>query len=321
MNLLSPDVIAILLLDGILFLFALIALAISVQIVRKWDRNATTPLQYALEKRAYLVATIIEYIFYLKLPLFLYFIYTLDNLSNILPGAMCAAGVTNATVYGLPLFVVKILDLYLFGFWIVLHRIDMKKPDYPFTKMKFWFFILIFPFFTLEVVLEALHMGGINPHVIVSCCGTLFSAAKSSAVSAFITLPTPLILGLFYGNFVLIAVAWLFKRAFWTALFNLLFIPVAIVSLIAFFSTYVYEMPHHHCPFCLLQSDYHYVGYFLYTFLFGGTFYGIAAWIAEKLGYGTVRGWLNRSIVLDTLYLFVVSYYPISFYLKNGVWL
>jgi len=110
LNLLSPDVIAILMLDAILFLFALIALAISVQIVRKWDRSATTPLQYALEKRAYLVATIIEYIFYLKLPLFLYFIYTLDLLSNILPGAMCAAGVTNATVYGMPLFVVKILS-------------------------------------------------------------------------------------------------------------------------------------------------------------------------------------------------------------------
>ena len=321
MTLLSPDVIAILMLDGILLLFALVALAISVQIVRKWDADATTPLQYALEKRAYLVATIIEYIFYLKLPLFLYFIYTLDLLSNILPGAMCAAGVTNATVYGMPLFVVKLLDLYLFGLWIVVHKIDMHKPDYPYTKLKFWFFIAIFPLFALEVALEALHFNGINPHVIVSCCGTLFSAAKSSAVSAFITLPIPVVLGIFYGNFLLILAARFLKRPFLTALFNLLFIPVAIVSLIAFFSTYVYEMPHHHCPFCLLQSDYHYVGYLIYTTLFAGTFFGIAAWVAKRLAYPVADRWTAWSLIGDILYVALVSYYPISFYLKNGVWL
>ncbi|MCD8478146.1 MAG: hypothetical protein LRY68_09925, partial [Sulfurospirillum sp.] len=43
---------------------------------------------------------------------------------------------------------------------------------------------------------------------------------------------------------------------------NLLFLFFAIVSLILFFSTYVYELPTHHCPFCLLQSDYYGVGYF-----------------------------------------------------------
>ena len=321
MNLLSPDVIAILMLDGILSLFALLALAISVRIVLKWDADATTPLQYTLEKRAYLVATIIEYIFYLKLPLFLYFIYTLDLLSNILPGAMCAAGVTNATVYGMWLFVVKILDLYLFGLWIVVHRIDMRRPDYPYTKPKFLFFILIFPVFMLEYWLEWRHFGGIDPHVIVSCCGTLFSAAKTSAVSAFVTLPTPVTLGLFYGNFLLIVAAWFFKKPLLTALANLLFIPVAIVSLIAFFSTYVYEMPHHHCPFCLLQGDYHYVGYAMYTALFVGTFFGIAAWVAERLAYSAAERWMKWSLIGDILYVALVSYYPISFYLKNGVWL
>ncbi|WP_201352687.1 hypothetical protein [Hydrogenimonas urashimensis] len=318
---LNPDVIAIVMLDAILFLFALTALAISVQIVRRWDSAATTPLQYRLEKRAYLVATIIKFIFYLKLPLFVYFIYTLDLLSAILPGAMCAAGVTNATVYGMPLFVVKILDLYLFGLWIVVHTIDMHKPDYPFTKMKFWLFILIFPFFALEVGLEVLHFKGINPHVIVSCCGTLFSAAKSSAASLFITLPVPVILALFYGNFALILMAWLLKRPGLTAFLNLLFVPVAIVSLIAFFSTYVYELPHHHCPFCLLQSDYHYVGYLMYTALFAGTFFGIAAWVGKKLGYPAAKRWTRWSLIGDILYVALVSFYPIAFYLKNGVWL
>jgi len=320
-NLLSPDVIAILILDAIFSIFASFAFIISVQIVRKWDQDSTTQLQYNLEKKAYLVATIIKYIFYFKLPLFLYFIYTLDSLSNILPGAMCAAGVTNATIYGMPLFMVKIFNLYLFGFWLVLNHIDMKKPDYPFTKQKFFFFILIFPILVIETILEILHLDGINPQVIVSCCGTLFSAAKSSSVSLFIDLPNYLILSIFYGNFTLIFLSFLFKRVFFTALLNAIFIPVAIISLIVFFSTYIYEMPHHHCPFCLLQSDYNYIGYLLYITLFGGTFLGISSYISERLDYKVSKKWLKSSMILDTLYLILVSYFPVSFYLKNGVWL
>jgi hypothetical protein len=320
-SLLSPDVIAILILDAIFSIFAILALIISVQIVRKWDRDSTTQLQYNLEKKAYLVATIIKYIFYLKLPLFLYFIYTLDSLSNILPGAMCAAGVTNATIYGMPLFMVKIFNLYMFGFWLVVNHIDMKKPDYPLTKLKFIFFILIFPLFVIEILLETLHLGGIDPHIIVSCCGTLFSASKTSSVSIFIDLPNYLILSIFYTNFLLIFISFIYKKRFYIALLNVVFIPVSIISLILFFSTYVYEMPHHHCPFCLLQSDYNYIGYLLYSTLFGGTFLGISVYIAKKFSYESGNYWLNLSMILDTLYFILVSYFPISFYLKNGVWL
>jgi hypothetical protein len=194
--------------DGILFGFAVLAFFIALQIVLKWDAEATTPLQYTLQKRAYLVATIIAFIFYLKLPLFLYFVHTLDLLSALLPGAMCAAGVTTATVYGMPLFGVKIADLYLFGLWLVVHRLDMRRPDMPYTKLKFALYLLIFPLFVAEEALEVLHFSGIDPHVIVSCCGTLFSAAKSSAVSTFVSLPLPLTLGTFYGLFMVILAAW-----------------------------------------------------------------------------------------------------------------
>jgi hypothetical protein len=80
-------------------------------------------------------------------------------------------------------------------------------------------------------------------------------------------------------------------------------------------------MPHHHCPFCLLQGDYHYVGYAMYVTLFTGTFFGMAAWVAKRLGGEEWRRWLTWSLVGDSLYVALVSYYPIAFYLKNGVWL
>ncbi len=321
MTLLSPDVIAILMLDGIFFLFGTLALVVSVQIVLRWNPARATPLQYRLQKRSYLVATIVEFLLFLKLPLFLFFIHTLDNLSELLPGAMCAAGVTTATLYGMPLFYVKILNLYLFGFWIVLHRLDMAWPEMPWTRWKFALYLVLFPMLVAEMVLEWLHFSHIDPHLIVSCCGTLFSAAKESAVSAFISLPPSITLGFFYGLFAAIVVFGLAKRTALLAVANLLFVPVAILALIAFFSPYVYELPHHHCPFCLLQADYHYVGYLMYAALFVGTFAGIATWFVRRLGGENWRRWVTVSLVNDALFTALVSLYPLFYYWENGVWL
>jgi hypothetical protein len=54
------------------------------------------------------------------------------------------------------------------------------------------------------------------------------------------------------------------------ALGSFLFLPVAVVALISFISPYIYELPTHHCPFCILQREYHYVGYLLYITVFAG---------------------------------------------------
>ena len=321
MTLLSPSVIGILMLDAIFLIFGLLAWIIAWQIVLKWNPSSATPLQYTLQKRSYLVATIVEFIFFLKLPLFLFYIHTLDEIATVLPGAMCAAGVTTATVYGVPLFFVKILNLYLFGLWIVLHRLDMARPDLPYTRLKFAIFLPLFLLLAVETGLEWLQFTHINPHVIVSCCGTLFSATKNTAVATFVSLPLSVTLGLFYGLFLGIVIAGWRKMTGLLAFLNLLFVPTAILSLIAFFSTYVYELPHHHCPFCLLQSDYHYIGYLIYTALFAGTFGGMAAWLVRRLGGETWRTWLYTSMAGDFLYVALVSYYPIAYYLKNGVWM
>ena len=44
---------------------------------------------------------------------------------------MCAAGVVDATQYGIYLFVFKIINLYIFGFWLVLNKADLSKEDLP----------------------------------------------------------------------------------------------------------------------------------------------------------------------------------------------
>jgi hypothetical protein len=50
---------------------------------------------------------------------------------------------------------------------------------------------------------------------------------------------------------------------------------IAVTSILSFISLYVYELPTHHCPFCLLQREYGYVGYLLYVALLGSTITGM----------------------------------------------
>ena len=42
----------------------------------------------------------------------------------------------------------------------------------------------------------------------------------------------------------------------------------ALMGIVAFVSLYIYEHPHHHCPFCILKPEYDYQGYLLYVPLF-----------------------------------------------------
>ena len=269
---LTPEVLAILILNAIFAFFGIIAFVLSVRIFLAWDLNSVSQSQYILEKQSFLTATIIKYIFVIKVPLFLFFIFTLDKISNVLTGAMCAAGVVDATVYGTYLFMLKILNIYIFAYWLALHNEDIKHENQPYTKLKFGVFVVAFFLFIGELIVEGVMFSSIDIDKMVSCCGTLYSSSATSAISSIFTIDNDILLYIFYGNFAFIVLFYFLKQKYLFAISNLLFIVSSIVSLIVFFGTYIYELPTHHCPFCFLQSDYYYIGYLFYQFLFMGTF-------------------------------------------------
>ena len=158
---------------------------------------------------------------------------------------------------------------------------------------------------------------------LVSCCGTLYSNSTGSYLSSLYAFDNSIILGVFYSIFILLILSYFLKNDFLYVIFNLLFLIISLLSLIMFFGTYIYELPTHHCPFCMLQKEYNYVGYIIYIFLFLGTFYGfvpalknIVLDIQEKQNY-----YYNISIIFSFIYVIIVSLYPLVFYIKNGVWL
>ena len=314
---LNTEVLTIFILNILFLFFGIIAFYLSTKIFLKWDIKSTSSTQYTLEKQSVLTSTIIKYIFILKLPLFLFFIFTLDNLSNLITGAMCAAGVVDATPYGSYLIVLKVLNLYIFGFWLILHNIDSKSETLKYTKLKFKLFSIVFLFLLLEIILETIMFNAIDISKMVSCCGTIYSSTSSSLIGQIFVLSNSTILYMFYGNFLALIVFYIFKKRYLFALFNLFFFIISIISLIAFFGTYIYELPTHHCPFCYLQKDYYYIGYLIYILLFTGTFNGLLVGFINKKENKNYK----TSLLFNTAFVLVVSAYPIVFYIKNGVWL
>ena len=61
-----------------------------------------------------------------------------------------------------------------------------------------------------------------------------------------------------------------------------MFFIFSVVAIISFVSLYFYQLPTHHCPFCILQKEYYYIGYPLYAFLFAGSFLGIMVGVVER---------------------------------------
>jgi hypothetical protein len=56
-------------------------------------------------------------------------------------------------------------------------------------------------------------------------------------------------------------------------------LPVSVAALISFIALYFYELPTHHCPFCILQREYGYVGYLIYATLLLGGIAAAGSWV------------------------------------------
>jgi len=250
------------------------------QILRQWDLRSGSELQLLLERKTYLVSTLLAYTFAFQLGSLFLFIYTAEHLHGLFVGAMCAAGSLYVNAFGYPTLVLKVINFLGAGLWIILNDADNRGYDYPLIKKKYLLLLLISPLILMEILLQANYFFLLRPDVITSCCGSLFSPTAVSMTSEIVSLPGTPMTAVFYGCAAFTFAVGLFfyvrGRGGW--LFSVLsgvFFLVAVTSILSFISLYVYELPTHHCPFCLLQGEYGYVGYLLYATLLGSTITGM----------------------------------------------
>lgn len=280
----QPAVIALLLGSVLISAMLIYSALYGVMILKKWDIRSGSEQQLNLERRTYLISTLMAYAFGFQLLSLFLFIYTADRLNPLFVGAMCAAGTLNVDPWGYPAIVVKVVNFLLAGLWLIINFTDNRACDYPLIKKKYGLLLLITPFILAETVLLWGYFTALRPDVITSCCGTLFTSEAQGITSGIIALPRVPIEVAFYScmAFTFFLGIRFYKTGKGPYLFSLTGIATFLISAVAFISfvcLYFYELPVHHCPFCILQKEYGYIGYPIYIAFLGGGILGVGAGI------------------------------------------
>ena len=271
-----PAILALLLGSLLISLMLIFSASFAGLVLRRWDLKSGSELQLSLERRTYLISTVMTYAFSFQLLSLFLFIYTADHLNPLFSGAMCAAGTLNVNPWGYPTLLLKLVNFVLAGVWLILNHTDNQAYDYPLIKKKYGLLLFITPFVVAELIVQSHYFLNLNPEIITSCCGALFTPETQGITSSFIAFPRlPLETAYYIGaglTFVFGGFFYWNGRGGWLfAITNLLTLFVSALAFISFICLYIYEIPTHHCPFCILQKEYGYIGYPLYlTFLGSG---------------------------------------------------
>jgi hypothetical protein len=280
----QPAIIALLLATGLSALMLAAAAPFALRVMRFWDIGSGSERQLALERGTYLFSTLVGFMLLTQLAGLLLFVFNADQLSAMFVGAMCAIGSLNVNEWGFPSLITQIVVFFLAATWLAINHVDTLARDYPLVRVKYGLLLGLLPLLAGNFWLELQYFLGLKANVITSCCGSLFSEESKGLASEASAMALRPAIVLFYG--VLggagIAAVWHWRRprprsAYVLAAAGCLAFPAAISGIISFVSLYIYEHPHHHCPFCILKPEYFYRGYGLYLPLFVATAAALAA--------------------------------------------
>ncbi|OHB28569.1 MAG: hypothetical protein A2X84_03580 [Desulfuromonadaceae bacterium GWC2_58_13] len=325
---LHPGILALTCGTALVLLMMIYASALAVKIVLRWDFSSSSEEQLVLERKSYLVSTIVNYALGFEVLSLFLFIFTLDEIHSLFVGAMCATGSLNANPIGWYALYAKIVAFFAAALWIALNYLDGKAEDFPLVKTKFRWLLLLTPLIGLELYLQVAYFLGLHPEIITSCCGSLFSSAGNGIAAELAGLPAKSMMVAFYAAGVLFLLGALpcLRRpsASFRYLFTLLaalFFTLAIAAIVSFISLYIYELPTHHCPFDIFQKNYHFIGYPLYLCLFGGTLFGLMPGLFQGIKRipslkqemeRMEKKWVLLAVLLISSFILIVSW-PILF--------
>ena len=130
----------------------------AVRVLRYWNPASDSNLQIRLENEIWLASTLVEYGLGFQIFTLILFVLAADHFCKVIVGAMCATGALLANSFGMPALFVKIAGVFLYGFWIVLHKLDISVETYPLVKLKYIFLLLILPVLFADFILQTLYI-------------------------------------------------------------------------------------------------------------------------------------------------------------------
>jgi hypothetical protein len=316
---LTTEVIAYSALQGTIVLVGGIVFYSALKIFLEWDFEARIEKQFELEKRSFLLSALIRLMVITNLFLFFFYIYIIDDLSLYIKSAMCGVGVVNGMSEGWNALFIKLLSLFMAGFWLLLDLEDKKSLDQRFVKKKYGLYLLVYMVLVIDSAFSLYSLYSVEAQRLVSCCSIVFSknAIDEMSLERF---GVGLWLYIIYG---LLVLSLLLKRlgVYIYGLLSAMLFAYGGFALVYFISPYIYELPTHTCPFCMLQGEYGYIGYLFYITLIGGGFFGLGALFLRVFVKESVKVYINISLLLFTIFMLLCSYMVFGYYLKNGVWL
>lgn len=311
----NQHVLLLLFADGTTALSAIVAAGIALFVLKGWDLDRYDAMQYRRQKYAWLVATLLIFSIALAIFALAYFVFTLDTLSSIVPGAMCAAGVISYTANGIYLLYLKIITLGLAGWWILLYREEIYRGDWHHLKKRMYLAILLSLLWTVTWIMQWHFFAAIDTHRVLRCCTTLYGLFEGVNPLPWGLDPLRLAI-LFFLLYGTIIAAWIGRERRILLVALLLFLIVSYYAVLYIFGPYIYEQPNHNCPFCMMKRDYYYVGYILWGALTGGSFAGIWAMVSELCLKHPQPALRRTMALLLTLFLLICIGYFLHYYLR-----
>lgn len=308
---LSPQVTVMLFVQTFLLLMLFFAFFQTLLILKSWNFGENSAKQYRLEKKSYLVTTLLRFSLGVNLFLFPFFAYTINELALLIPGAMCGAGVVGSNAFGNPLIFIKFILILLSMLWMVLNREDSLSKNYKYFRQKFLFFIFIFLLLLSDFILSLAFFTHLNTQEPVLCCSNIYKNVNDLPPH-FVNNPLELLTAFFTLYFLLAAALFGNKRLL-TLLLISPFLYISYYAITYFFSSYIYQLPTHKCPYCLLQSEYYYIGYFIYTFFILGSFYALSSAL-----FNFDKTHAYKALLCFTLFVLLLVAYPLLYFLYNG---
>ncbi len=278
----NPAILALVGVNALVSGLLLLAAGFALQVLRYWDLASGSERQLRLERRTYLISTILGLLLVAESLSLWLFVHTAESLHNQFVGAMCATGVLNQNPWGWPTLFLKLGVFAAGALWLVLNWLDQQGYDYPLVRVKYAWLLPILPLVLVEGWSQLEFFLALDPEVITSCCGALFSSQSQGLAAEVAGLdPRTSLVALAVSGGLVMALAGVVARSgrgsLWLAAVAAVALILALIALVSSLAVYIYEHPQHHCPFCLLKSQYHFIGYALYLPLLVGAVAALAA--------------------------------------------
>lgn len=270
-----------------------LAVWVSIRVLRHWRVGASSEGQLALERRAELVATLVQAGLMLALLGLTLTVLAADRSADAIRGAMCAYGVFDSTAVGFaPLLTAGIASLGC-ALWLVLHRLDLRLQTPVLTRTKFLALFVVAPLVWIDAGTFVAFSRGLDFDMVASCCSVGLDGgaigrwgADSGGGNGALLFWIASGLGLAAAA----ALLWASRdragsrfSALAATFLSLGAAAAMLPAVLLYVAPHAYETPHHLCPFCLLHADVGGIGWPLFGSVFLGTALGAGAGLVELL--------------------------------------